>query len=232
MNRSAMLAKVHIAKKDLGLDDDTYRAVLQRVTGLTSAAKCSDAQLEAVLAHFKAEGFKAVSKARSKPVSSTPHAAKIRSLWISLYELGLIADASERALAAFVKRQAKVDRLEWLTPAQAYKVIEGLKAWASRDAGVDWSPIRITKYWNAGRGVDAEEDRPRQRVIEAQWRRLAALGAVREDPPALDAYARKVAKISAWVGLGNLSDSQLDAVIRALGSKLRKLIAAQAAKEA
>ena len=52
------------------------------------------------------------------------------------------------------------------------------------------------------------------------------------DPPALDAYARKVAKIAAWVGLANLTDAQLDAVIRALGAKLRKTIAAKAAKEA
>lgn len=232
MSRSALIAKVHIAKKELGLDDDTYRAVLERVTGKTSSAKCSDAQLADVLAHFKAEGFKAVSKPRSKPVSSTPHAAKIRSLWISLYELGLTADASERALAAFVSRQAKVDRLEWLTPAQAYKVIEALKAWATRDGGVDWSPIRVTKSWSGGRGIPSDEDRPRQRVIEAQWRRLAALGAVREDAEALASYARKVAKIAAWVGLANLTDAQLDAVIRALGAKLRKTIAAKAAKEA
>lgn len=35
--RSPLLAKIHIARKDLGLDEDTYRAVLIRITGKRSA---------------------------------------------------------------------------------------------------------------------------------------------------------------------------------------------------
>ena len=54
-HRRALLAKVHVAKKVLGLDDDTYRAVLLRVAGETSAAKCSDAQLVALVKEFEAK---------------------------------------------------------------------------------------------------------------------------------------------------------------------------------
>ena len=36
--RNKDLAKIHIAKKQLGLDDDSYRAMLQMVAGVNSAA--------------------------------------------------------------------------------------------------------------------------------------------------------------------------------------------------
>lgn len=240
MNRSAMLAKIHIAKKELGLDDDTYRAVLERLTGHTSSAKCSDAQLADLLAHFKAEGFKARSTARStrvkvagnRPLADAPHASKIRALWITLYELGVIADSSEAALAGFVRRQAKVEALQWLSPDQAPRVIEALKRWATREAGVDWSPYRITKYWSGGRGIAVEEDRPKLRVIEAQWRRLAALGAVRSDSPAMrDTWVEKAVKSPCVIGLGNLTDEQADGVIRSLGRKLRAALEKAAARK-
>jgi len=37
MSRSANLAKIHIAKKQLGMDDATYRAMLQSHGGVTSS---------------------------------------------------------------------------------------------------------------------------------------------------------------------------------------------------
>ncbi len=38
MSRRDLLAQIHIAKKQVGLDDGTYRAVLERVAGRSSAA--------------------------------------------------------------------------------------------------------------------------------------------------------------------------------------------------
>ncbi len=35
--KQRQLAKIHIAKKALGLDDDTYRAVLRKVGGVDSS---------------------------------------------------------------------------------------------------------------------------------------------------------------------------------------------------
>ena len=43
--RRAMIGKVKIAQKELGLDEDTYRALLSRVVGRSSAADCTEAQL-------------------------------------------------------------------------------------------------------------------------------------------------------------------------------------------
>jgi hypothetical protein len=235
MTRNPMLAKVHIAKKELGLDDATYRAVLARVTGKTSAGDCSEAQLRAVLDHFKSEGFKARSKAPkragSRPLAASPHAGKIRALWLALYNLGVIEHASEAALASFVERQTKVAALQWLTPAQAYKVIEALKSWSTRAAGVDWSPV-IRTIWVNGGALRDEVDRPRQRVIEAQWQRLVDLGAVRiGSPPARDAWVKACVKSPCQIGLGNLTDAQADTVIEALGRKIRATLAKAAAQK-
>lgn len=51
--RRRELAKIHIlAKKDLGMDDETYRDMLEAVTGQRSAGRLDDAGREAVIAHL------------------------------------------------------------------------------------------------------------------------------------------------------------------------------------
>ncbi len=88
--RSSAIAKVKIAAKDLGLDDDTYRDLLERVTGQRSAASCSDGQLGLVLDEFKrlgwaprlVEGGKSGSRPKGKPRSNNAVAGKARAMWI------------------------------------------------------------------------------------------------------------------------------------------------------
>ena len=58
MSQRAAIAKVKIAAKELCLDDDTYRAMLTRITGRSSAAHCNEAQLGLVLDEMKAKGWK------------------------------------------------------------------------------------------------------------------------------------------------------------------------------
>ncbi len=43
------LAKIHVQVKELGMDDDTYRDMLESVTGKRSAKELDDAGLDAVL---------------------------------------------------------------------------------------------------------------------------------------------------------------------------------------
>lgn len=145
-DRRAMLAKVHLAAKELGLDDDARRDVLERVTGRRSSADCTDAQLDAVIAHFKGLGWKpkvvaggkaaAPAASRRPTPASHPVANKARAMWISLWNLGVVENRSEQALEAFAKRQLKVDRLQWADQAQGFRLIEALKAMAERNG---WS---------------------------------------------------------------------------------------------
>jgi phage gp16-like protein len=143
---SPMLAKVQIARKELGLDEDTYRAVLERLTGQRSAAGLDDRRLGLVLDEFKAKGWKpavvpggkSVSKAPRRQAASHPVAKKARALWISLHQLGVVENSSEQALEAFAFRQLGVERLDWAKQREGFRLIEALKAMAER-AGWDQS---------------------------------------------------------------------------------------------
>lgn len=182
MTRAA-IAKVQIAKKELQLQDDDYRAILMRLTGKTSSAKCTEAELGRVLDEFKAKGWtpKVVGggrarkpesqKARSRPADH-PSAKKARALWLSLWNLGEVRDPSEAALEAFARRQLGVDRLQWADQGLTYKLIEALKAMAER-AG--WSQD-IAGY---PRGTDLVKVL-KLNLVRAQKRRLGLGGMIDE----------------------------------------------------
>ena len=55
--RKGLLAKVHIAKKELGLDDATYQSILFRGFGEISAAKLVNPELEHLVKHFESCGW-------------------------------------------------------------------------------------------------------------------------------------------------------------------------------
>ena len=138
--KGKLIQLIHVAKSKLGLDEATYRAILERKAGKTSSKDMSMHELEAVLEHLRGLGFedrtsgkpKPAAKAKTQRLADDPQSKKIRSLWLSLRDLGAIQDSSEQALAAFVKRQTKVESLEWLNNYQATLVIESLKRWVKR----------------------------------------------------------------------------------------------------
>lgn len=171
--RRAAVVKVQIARRDLGLDEDTYRLVLERVTGKTSSTACTDAELGRVLDEFKARGWrpKVTEGGRAKPRPSRaadhPAAKKARALWLSLWHLGEVRDPSEAALESFARRQLGGERLQWADQARVYKLIEALKAMAER-AG-----------WSQDLAGVAPPDHVRTlkgRLVSAQWSRLAPDG--------------------------------------------------------
>jgi len=211
-SRRALTGKVHIAKKSLGLDDDVYRGILTSRYSVTSSADLSETQLVDLVEHFKSLGFKPTKKDKawrsSVGIAEGPAQRKIRALWLSLYHLGLLSDASEKALTAFVKRvsggKAKgIDALQWLDGEASYKVIEALKSWATREAGVDWAPYKsfLGGTWHNERG----------RVIEAQWRVLQRLSLGFK-----------------FVDVHTLEDAEADRLIQSQGAAIRRAKAAEA----
>lgn len=130
-DKNMLLAKIHIAKKELGLDDETYRAVLQRVIGKSSCAKANAKQLTKVIEEFKSLGFKGQSnkKFRKSPI---PAVKKVYALWGELQGLGAVETKDKTALDAFVKKYTGIDNANWLDDKSARKVIEILKKWIER----------------------------------------------------------------------------------------------------
>jgi phage gp16-like protein len=134
-DRNAMIAKIHVAKAQLGLDDAAYRAMLKSITGKESCAQLSASDLSRVLDAVKDKGWKpkAAKKAKSKaPLADSDQAKKIRALWLQLRNLGVLRDSSEKALGSYIHRMTGVSALNWLSPAQCSRVIEALKKWIAR----------------------------------------------------------------------------------------------------
>lgn len=128
--RRSMMAKIAIARKDLGMDEDDYRQALFDLTGNTSATECSVPELDKVIAWLKSKGFQPIP---SRSSARHPMALKARALWISLYNLGVVHNPSEQALEAFAKRQLGCERLIWARQSDAYRLIEALKDMGRRD---------------------------------------------------------------------------------------------------
>jgi phage gp16-like protein len=204
-HRRALLAKVHLAAKQLRIAEDDYRALLGRTTGKTSAGDCDNAQLVAVLAEFERLGFRASrapgtgrAPGARKPRASHPVAKKARALWLSLHDLGVFENASEEGLETFAKRQLGVDRLQWADQSQGYRLIEALKAIAVRHGWDQQLPAGLT----AGDQILLLK----RRLLAAQLAKLAAIGV---QLPGLAA-----ADTSRW------SAGELDASIRDLAKRL------------
>lgn len=208
----AMTAKIHIAKKDLALDEDDYRQILLEETGQTSAARCTEAELEKVIRRFEALGWKPLPKASSTGASRPaqhPVARKARAMWISLYHLGAVESPNERALEAFARRQLKCERLVWADQRQGYKLIEALKAmaerhgWAQTDAnGNNWTVMKL-----------------KERLCEAIVAKLKSADAI-PDSWTLNDAAFRLCGIEIGKG-GPVTAEGYDAIAHALGKKLR-----------
>jgi phage gp16-like protein len=129
-HRRAMIAKIQIARQQLGMVEDDYRQIVFEQTGKTSLKDASEPQLARVLDVMKAKGFKPLP---GKKAASHPMAMKARALWISLYHLNAVHNPAEEALEAFAKRQLGCDRLQWAKQSDAFRLIEALKNMASRN---------------------------------------------------------------------------------------------------
>jgi phage gp16-like protein len=128
--RRSRIAKIHIAKKELALVDESYRALLLRVTGFESCKDCSESQLDAILKEFHRLGYESKKRAMSARAEHAYH-RMIFSLWSALKPF--VQHHSEAALRSFVKRQTGHDAVQFLGPEDANDVIEGLKAWLARE---------------------------------------------------------------------------------------------------
>ena len=126
MSHPAMLAKIHIAKKELALQEAEYRALLQRVGRVASARDLSESAAIAVIAEFKRLGWK--PRESTRPPAERADTRKIYALWGALHSGPLDRDA----LRAWVLGRFQVAAPEFLKPPQASEAIEQLKAWQKR----------------------------------------------------------------------------------------------------
>lgn len=150
--RTRLIRLVQVGRRSLGLDEETYRALLAQQSGKRSAAELTLQELDKVLLAMKGVGFKPTVKRavnggkqkRLSPVSGTPvrtaEIGVIRAIWINMAKHGLLRDGSESALNHYVERQTVrlnngigVAEVAWLSEELAYPVLESLKHWHKRE---------------------------------------------------------------------------------------------------
>ncbi|MBN2428447.1 MAG: regulatory protein GemA [Deltaproteobacteria bacterium] len=131
--RRKALAKIHIAKKELGLSDDEYRDVIRSVVpGKDSAADLSDPQLHDLLNRLHEIGWRPrLRRGASRPLP--PTVWKARSLWLELHDMGAVRNPGWTSMARFCKRMTGTQDLRMLDNHQAMVVIEALKDWLHRE---------------------------------------------------------------------------------------------------
>jgi len=132
------IAVINVAKSQLGMEEDAYRALLVRVTGMASLRAMSERQRIAVVEELKRMGFRVTASGKKLPASPKPYIRLIHALWKSCQRLGVLEDGSRGALRVFCRNILFPGNLtvavdpDTLDYEKASKVIDALKAMEKR----------------------------------------------------------------------------------------------------
>lgn len=126
--RGNALAQIHIAKAQLGLDDDTYRAMLWGVARVRSARDLDFAGRTAVLEHLKKCGFK--SAPPKAPTPGRPHNMTHPQRGALLGKIEALLLEAGRAWAyadGMARKMFSVDKLAFCHEGQLHKLVAALE---------------------------------------------------------------------------------------------------------
>lgn len=139
--KTAEIAKIHIAKKDLGLTDEIYRDIIREASGgkTESSGKLDWQGRHNALERFKELGWKAKISTKAVPrsepsrrLADDPQSRMLRGMWIELHQAGIVRNPAESALCAFGKRLTRKDALQWYFDRDVTVVKEALKQMGER----------------------------------------------------------------------------------------------------
>ncbi len=176
-------ALIHVAKKQLGLTDAEYRAILRRMGDVESSKDLDREGFELVMQYMAALGFRS-DFTRSfyghrRGMATPAQVANIRRLW------GIFADGGgeDRALDKWLDRSFKVSALRFATEGQADRAILALRAMIGRTRrkarGAGPSPAEVAR-WRYGVIEPALAHPPRSRArVDA----IAAAARIERDHP-------------------------------------------------
>lgn len=128
------IALLHVAKKRLGLDDATWRDLLEQVAGVRSIRDLDQAAFDRVMAALEAAGFTSdFAKAnfgnrRHPDMASAGQVALIRELWGAFTD----GQGDDRTLGKWLTRQGWASDLRFLAARDAQKAIGALRRMLER----------------------------------------------------------------------------------------------------
>ncbi|MDI6913845.1 MAG: regulatory protein GemA [Desulfitobacteriaceae bacterium] len=122
----AQIAKIWAMAKENGLDSDLLHEFVANVTGSKSISALTKQQAMKVIDAMKS---------KNKPKAKSENRVSKEQLWkINQLAKELGWDNNPKRLQGYIKKYGGVERSEWLTPAKAWRIIEGLKKQVERVA--------------------------------------------------------------------------------------------------
>lgn len=113
----AQLKKIWATARELGIEEEVLRERVEQVSGSRSLSSLSSEDANRII-----DGLECYTGRTRTNRASKGQLYKIRQL-----EKQLGWDANPKRLQAFIKKYAHVERIDWLTSAQAWRLIESLK---------------------------------------------------------------------------------------------------------
>jgi phage gp16-like protein len=134
--RNRLIKLIHVARRELGMDEDTYRMMMAGIPELGGKTSCSELNingLNRVLDELKKKGFK-VRGARSRvSTGRRALASKIRAQLLAAGKPEAYADG-------MAKKMFGVDRWEWCDTDQLHKIVAALNYQDRRERSRQKSP--------------------------------------------------------------------------------------------
>lgn len=127
MLEKSELAVIHIAKTELKLKEDDYRYILQSNFKKDSSKNLNKIEFLKLMEIFEKLGYKK-KRAKKSDNATKSQIKKIKEL----EELLEWKDSPERLEGFIVRQTGHKSKLEWLSVADAQKVIEGMKRMVGR----------------------------------------------------------------------------------------------------
>ena len=115
--RNGLLAKVHIAKKELCLEDPVYRFILQDEFGVDSAKKLNNKELEALLRRFMSKGWQPM---KTHGASRDGH-AQAEALLERVGQIVLHSDMTPARVRGLTRKICGVEDAGWCRDVEALK---------------------------------------------------------------------------------------------------------------
>jgi phage gp16-like protein len=121
MISNAKKAVIHIAKAQVGMTDQEYRALLGSVD-VESSVDLTNKSFNQVMRQFKKLGFKTTSKTRLKRKTSGLPKSK-KALMKKLEAIILDMNLTWAYVDSIAKKRFQVDRAQWLKPPELHKLV-------------------------------------------------------------------------------------------------------------
>ena len=132
--RNALLAKVHIAKKELNIEDEDYRVILEREFRKDSARDLTDLELGYLIDYFRQHGWQTRNP---QPATRNP-INQIEHLRARAYEIAAKIENGEVRLKGLARKMLGVDSIAWCRDVKRLQRLLAVLEKIKKTEGPEW----------------------------------------------------------------------------------------------